>query len=99
MLAKFRSPIDRKSARIGHPENPGHLIVAFANGIILGLADDGEIQIMLHDDELGVAARDDDAEKRIFEFTRILVRINMTRKVMNRNERLIIEHRQSLRGL
>src|SRR5574344_1386434 len=99
MLAKLRSPIDRKSARIRHPKNPSHLVVAFTNGIVFGLADDGEVQVMLHDDELGVATRDDDAEKRIFEFTRIWVRINMTRKVMNRNERLIIKHRQGLRGL
>ncbi len=51
---------DRGAARVGEAENLGHLVKSFANGVVLGLAEQGVVEVAAEQGELAVAAGDDD---------------------------------------
>lgn len=50
---------DRGTARVGETEDFGDFVEAFADGVVESRADDFEVVVGGHFDDLGVAARDD----------------------------------------
>lgn len=54
---------DRGAARVGKAEDLGDFVEAFTDGVVAGGADDVELIMSGHVDDLGVAAGDDEGEK------------------------------------
>lgn len=55
---------DRGAAGVGQTEDFGDLVETFADGIVAGGADDLKLVMGGHVDDLSVATRDDEGEKR-----------------------------------
>ena len=58
-VAVFSGLADGWAARVGKTENFGDFVETFADGVVSGGADDFELIVGLHIDDLGMAARDD----------------------------------------
>ena len=54
---------DGWAARVGQAENFGGLVETFADGVVARGADDFEVVVTLHVDDLGVTAGNDGGEK------------------------------------
>ena len=54
---------DGGAAGVGEAEDFGDFVEAFADGVVAGGADDFEIVMFFHIDDLGVATRDDEGEE------------------------------------
>ena len=91
--------VDWESAWIWEAKDSSDLVITLTNRIVFGLTDDLEVEMVFHEDELGVATADDNAEHRELEFACILVGVDVPAKVMDWDEWLIIQSSDCLRGL
>ena len=57
---------DGRATRVGEAEDFGDFVEPLADGVVAGGADDFEVIMALHVDDLGVATGDDGGEKRKF---------------------------------
>ena len=79
------------TTRVGKAKDFGDFIKTFADGVIAGGADDFKMVMLLHKDNLGVTARDNESEERKLNVGRVQpVGINVGFKMMNRKERLMV---------
>ena len=67
-LPVARERVQLRTARIGQSEQPRGLVVRFTGGVVAGAADDVHIGCGANVDELRVAARHEEREKRIGRF-------------------------------
>ncbi len=92
LVASFGGFSDRWAARVGEAENFGDLVETFANGVVASSADDIEMVVTLHVDDLSVAARNNGGEKREFWLMAAEpVGIDMGFEVVSGVKRLVVE--------
>ena len=65
-VAGFGGGGDGGAAGVGEAEDFGDFVEAFADGVVEGGADDVEVVVAGHADDLGVAAGDDEGEEGKF---------------------------------
>ncbi len=82
---------DLRSARVGEAEHFGDLVERLACSIIIGLAEELVLEMILHEDELSMTARDDQREERETEFGTgsEKIRINMPFEMIDAEERFL----------
>ncbi len=63
-IAVFSTSGDSGTARVGKAEDLGDFVETFADGVVAGGADDFEMVVGGHVEDLGVAAGDNEGEER-----------------------------------
>ena len=98
-VAVFGGVSHRWATRVGKTEDFGDLIEAFADGVVSGGADNFEVIMALHVDDLSVATADDGGEK--WEFWLVAaepVGIDVRFKVMSWVERFVVDDGEGAGG-
>ena len=99
MLAKFRMLVDWESAWVREAKDPSDLVIALTDRIVFGFADNLKVEMIFHENELGVATAYDDTKHRELEFTSVFVGVDVSAKVMNWDEWFVVQSSDCLRGL
>ena len=87
------------AARVGKTENLGDFIKTFTNGVVAGGADDFEMIVALHVNDLGVATTDDGCEEwKLGIVATEPVGVNVRLEMMGRVERLVVKDGESAGG-
>lgn len=90
----FGSLGDGRAARIGETEDFGDFVENFADGVIVGCADNFEVVVVLHEDNLRVPTRYDESDEGEFGIlaAREPVGVDMGFQMMNGIKGLVVEN-------